>query len=83
MSGQTELREKLWYGVPFKQALQDATARFATGYKYAELKEMIADPENEDVLDNEELESVDRQVNLLLHMYVFYHSYTPQESTDD
>jgi hypothetical protein len=75
MSKEAELRESLWNGVPFKEALQDAMARFSTGYKYQELKEIVADEDNEDMLQPEELTRVDKQVNLLLHMFVFYHSH--------
>lgn len=77
MSEQSELREKLWYGVPFRQALQDAIARNNTGYSYEELKQAIAD--DEDMLDGDELKQVDEMVNLLLHMFVFYHSHRPVE----
>lgn len=72
MSKESELREQLWYGVPFKDALRDAIARNNTGYNYKELEQAIAT--GEDMLDADELESVDKTVNLLLHMFVFYHS---------
>jgi hypothetical protein len=78
-STQSNMREQLWYGVPFKQALQDAVARHQTGYKYEELKEEIKS--GEDLLDQEEIEEVDKFVNLLMHMFVFYHSY--QGGEDD
>lgn len=66
------LRESLWYGVPFKSALQDAISRNNTGYRYDELKENIKS--GEDLLDDDEIIEVDKTVNLLLHMFVFYHS---------
>lgn len=78
MSREAELREQLWYGVPFKQALQDAMARNNTGYSYEELKEAISS--GDDLLDNGEVEQVDKTVNLLLHMFTFYHSYKGDDS---
>lgn len=72
MSNQSELREQLWYGKPLKESLQDAIARNNTGYSYAELKDVIA--AGDDLLEDDEIKQVDETVNLLLHMFVFYHN---------
>lgn len=65
-------REKVWGGVPFKDALQDVVARAATGHKYSELAEIVKDEENEDGLDREELVDVDKTVNLLGNLFEYY-----------
>lgn len=75
MSKESELREKLWYGVPFKSALQDAVSSAMTGYKYNEL-------EDDETIDaDEERAEIDKLVNLLLHMFVFYHIHRTFQAT--
>lgn len=68
----------LWYGVPLRKALQDAIARNNTGYNYSELRAAILS--GEDMLEDDEIKAVDKTVNLLLRMFVFYHSYSPEQS---
>lgn len=81
MSNESKIREELWQGVPFKQALRDAIARNNTGYNYEELINVVQNPEGDELdVDEQELEQVDKTVNLLLHMFVFYHSHeTPKK----
>jgi len=75
MSKVSGLREQLWYGVPFKIALQDAISSAMTGYKYNEL-------DDDDTIDaDEERAEIDMLVNILLHMFTFYHSYQPKEQS--
>lgn len=80
MSEAAKLREQLWYGVPFKQALRDQVSRSMTGYPYDELKSIIESEDDEEMLEPEDLASVDRLVNILLHMFVFYHSYQTEDA---
>lgn len=59
-------REQVWSGVPMQNALRDAVSGFATGYKYDEL-------ESDETLDaDEERAEIDKQVNLLAHMFNYY-----------
>lgn len=73
MSEASKLREQLWYGVKFKDALRDVIANNNTGYNYKDLAKAIED--GEDMLEYDEIENVDRTVNILLHLFVFYHSH--------
>lgn len=72
MSDEEKQREQLWQGVEFKDALQDVVARAATGHKYQELAELVKDEENDEGLDRDELEDVDKTVNLLAHLFMHY-----------
>lgn len=64
-----ELREDLWADVPLKVALRDAVASAMTGYKYLEVKD-------DETLDaTEEYEEIDKLVNLLAHMFIYYKSH--------
>ena len=76
MSNQSKLREELWYGVPFKQALQDVVSRGMVGFAY---DEFVAQIKNDDEMgDEEDLESIDAMVNILMHLFVFYHGHRPE-----
>lgn len=63
-----ELRNKLFEGKTLLQNTQDIVARNNTGYTYAELKsEDCAEVGELDYKD--ELQEIDKTVNLLLHLY--------------
>lgn len=72
MSDQAKDREKLWDGVPFKEALQDAVSSAMTGYRYKYLVEQAKNEENEDGFDSDDVADVDKSVNLLAHLFTFY-----------
>lgn len=55
-------------GKSLREILQWQQARALTGYTYEELTEIISDTNNEDGLEDEDLDSVNQQVNLLLHL---------------
>lgn len=57
---------KVFEGKTLKQNLQDIIARNNTGYTYAELAAEIE--RGEDLLEDEEIEQVDKTVNLLCHL---------------
>jgi hypothetical protein len=81
MSDLKDVAKDLWYGVPLRQAMQDAISRNNTGYSYSELKAAIL--AGEDLLEDDEIDQVNKTVNLLLRMFVFYHSYSPEEHPND
>lgn len=62
-----ELREQVFGGKTLRQNLQDVVARNNTGYAYEELKEAIRS--GEELLEDDETESVDKTVNLLTHLF--------------
>jgi len=64
-----ELEElyKIFEGKTLKQNVQDIVARYGTGYTYEELK---SDEEFADFDPQEELQSVDKTVNILSHLYI-------------
>ena len=64
--------KKLWGNQTLQEALSDAIARSHTGHKYDELKAIVADEENDEGLDQEEIEEVDKAVNLIGHMFEYY-----------
>ena len=62
------LRDEVFAGKTLKQNLQDIVARNNTGYTYAELQDVVK--EGEELLEDDELEQVDKTVNLLAHLYI-------------
>jgi len=62
--------EQLWSRVPLRQALRDVIARCTTGYTYDELKRVVAS--GEDLLEDDEVKSVDKTVNVLMHLFKRY-----------
>ena len=65
-----ELREQLFAGKTLKQNLRDIIARNNTGHSYDELVEIVKDEENDEMLEADEVEQVDKTVNLLAHLFV-------------
>lgn len=61
-----KLRENVFGGKTLRENLRDIIARHSTGYSYDELKNVIAI--GDDMLEDDEVESVDRTVNLLAHL---------------
>lgn len=71
VKNQQDLGE-LWGGHSLQDALRDQQARALTGYSYEELKVEIA--HGESLLDEGELDDVDKSVNVLGHMFKYYAS---------
>lgn len=65
-----ELRDRLFAGKTLKQNLRDIIARNNTGHSYDELVELVKDEENDEMLETDEVEQVDKTVNLLAHLFV-------------
>jgi hypothetical protein len=65
-----ELRADVFSGKTLKQNLRDIIARNNTGYSYQELVDVLNSDSTDDMLEDDELESVDKTVNLLAHLYV-------------
>lgn len=62
------MADELFAGKTLKENVQDIVARNNTGYKYEELKN-----KEDDELDyQEELEEIDKTVNLLLHLFIHH-----------
>lgn len=60
------MADELFAGKTLKENVQDIVAMNNTGYKYDELKH-----KDDDELDcQEELEEIDKTVNLLLHLFI-------------
>lgn len=69
---QHDAQEITFAGKTLKEALRDQQSQAMTGYKYAELVEIVKDEENEDMLFIDELDDVDRSVNMLAHLFVYF-----------
>lgn len=65
-----DLRKQAFEGKTLQQNLRDIVARGNTGYAYAELKDVIST--GDDLLDDDELEQVDKTVNILAHLCAAY-----------
>jgi hypothetical protein len=63
---QKELQAEVFGDKDLRQNLRDIIARNNTGYNYEELKEAITT--GEDGLEDDELESIDKTVNILSHL---------------
>lgn len=63
---------QIWGNKNLKEALEDQQASAMTGYQYKELQKIVAEENNEENLDKEEVVVVDKSVNLLLHLFNYY-----------
>lgn len=77
------LRSDLWNNVPLKTALRNVVSSSQTGYSYDELVAFVKDPHNEDPLDIDEVENVDKTVNLLSHLFHYFAKNYPEEGCDE
>lgn len=71
-SEQHHAQEVAFGGKTLKEALRDQQAQAMTGYKYRELLKIVQDEENEELLTTDELEDVDKSVNMLAHLFVYF-----------
>jgi len=70
MNDEERVQLEAFGGKTLKQNLRDVVARNNTGYSYQELVDVLNSGDADDLLDDDELENVDKTVKLLSHLYI-------------